>query len=425
VAPLDVLIPSEQAETGQSVPDASFSELSFFHASEGKPLATPWQVAMTRADYMAQFDLPKGMLLDCACGSGIQLAAYASRLKQPALGVELEHNRAVASSLNLNTVARHYASFDQGWHRRSLVVSGDGTASEDIASKLGLENNSIAVLMLDPARPRNSRTHDLDEMQPNLPSVFKAWKPFLASTNRGPCIVLDLSPRLTKELRDGIESIVDLFWPGIERTWTWMSRGGGRVDRLELWLGGVATTDIRKRFVRLSRTFGGEDTVIEQNESEETKRIGLQTARRNEWVTILDAALVESGLVDTWLREQLSTASDVRWAEASPRRPRIHHNGPLKDNAHPFVVASGRVVELLDVPLDEANIDSIVATAIDNDISALTIRCGVDAELQPRLQGSIDRQLRNRQGRRKAFLTRHTSSNHLLLCVQYPQNSEP
>lgn len=421
---LDVLIPSEQAEAGQSVPDASFNELSFFHASEGKPLATPWQVAMTRADYLAQFDLPNGMLLDCACGSGIQLAAYASRLKQAALGVELDRDRAIASCLNLNTIARHYASFDQGWHRRSLVVSGDGTASEDIASHIGLEANSIAVLMLDPARPRNSRTHSLDEMQPNLPSVFDAWKPYLASTSRGPCIVLDLSPRLTQELRDGVESIVDSFWPGIERTWTWMSRGGGRVDRLELWLGGVATPNISKRFVRLSRTFGGEDTIIEQHESTPSHRHGLNTPRRNEWVTILDAALVESGLVDAWLGEQLSTAEDVRWAESSPRRPRIHHNGPLKDDSHPFVVASGRVVELLDISLDEANIDSIVATALENDISAMTIRCGVDAQLQPRLQGSIDRQLRNRQGRRKAFLTRHTSSNHLLLCVQYPQKSD-
>ena len=421
---LDVLIPSEQAEAGQSVPDASFNELSFFHASEGKPLATPWQVAMTRADYLAQFDLPNGMLLDCACGSGIQLAAYASRLKQAALGVELDRNRAIASCLNLNTIARHYASFDQGWHRRSLVVSGDGTASEDIASQIGLEANSIAVLMLDPARPRNSRTHSLDEMQPNLPSVFDAWKPYLASTSRGPCIVIDLSPRLTQELRDGVESIVDSFWPGIERTWTWMSRGGGRVDRLELWLGGVATPNISKRFVRLSRTFGGGDTIFEQHESTQSHRHGLNTPRRNEWVTILDAALVESGLVDVWLSEQLSTAEDVRWAESSPRRPRIHHNGPLKDDSHPFVVASGRVVELLDMALDEANIDSIVATALENDISAMTIRCGVDAQLQPRLQGSIDRQLRNRQGRRKAFLTRHTSSNHLLLCVQYPQKSD-
>ncbi len=304
------------------------------------------------------------------------------------------------------------------------MVAGDGTASGDIASKVGFETNGIAVLMLDPARPRNSRTHSLDEMQPNLSSVFAAWKPYLATTNRGPCIVLDLSPRLTQELRDEVESIVDSFWPGIERTWAWMSRGGGRVDRLELWLGGVATPNISKRFVRLSRTFGGEDSIIEQHESEQSPRHGLNTPRRNEWVTILDAALVESGLVDAWLGEQLSTVEDVRWAESSPRRPRIHHNGPLKDDSHPFVVASGRVVELLDISLDEANIDSIVATALENDISAMTIRCGVDAQLQPRLQGSIDRQLRNRQGRRKAFLTRHTSSNHLLLCVQYSSNTD-
>ena len=106
-------------------------------------------------------------------------------------------------------------------------------------------------------------------------------------------------------------------------------------------------------------------------ESEQTKRIGLQTARRNEWVTILDAALVESGLVDAWLNQQLSQVADIRWASSSPRRPRIHHNGPLKEDEHPFVVASGRVVELLDVLLDETNIDTIVSAALENDISAL------------------------------------------------------
>ncbi len=421
---MELLIPSEQATTGHPVPDASLKEISFFHASEGKPLATPWQVAMTRADYMTQFELPSGMVLDCACGSGIQLAAYASRLKRPALGIELDHDRAIATCLNLNTIARRFSTYGQGWHRRSIVVAGDGTASEEISLIAGFENNSIALLMLDPARPRNSRTHDLDEMQPNLSSVFSAWKPYLASTEKGPCIVLDLSPRLTQELRDGVEAIVESFWPGIDKTWIWMSRGGGRVDRLELWLGGVATPDVTKRFVRLSRTFAGDDAVIEQQEITQSNRHGLQSARRNEWVTILDAALVESGLADAWLHEQLSNVSDIRWAESSPRRPRIHHNGPLKDESHPFVVASGRVVDVLDVALDEANIDAIVAVALENDISAMTIRCGVDAGLQPRLQGSIDRQMRNRQGRRKAFLTRHTTSNHLLLCVQYPQNSD-
>ena len=421
---MELLIPSEQPITGQSVPDVSLKELSLYHASEGKPLATPWQVAMTRADYIAQFDVPAGVLLDCACGSGIQLAAYASRLKRPALGVELDRDRAVASCLNLNTIAHRYASFDHGWHRRSMVVAGDGTGSNEIASIAGLEPSSVSLLMLDPARPRNSRTHGLDEMQPNLPSVFEAWKPYLSSTARGPCIVLDLSPRLTQELRKGVEKIVESFWPGVEKTWTWMSRGGGRVDRLELWLGGVSTPGVSKRFVRLSRTFGGEDTVIEQTAPIETPRHGLQSARRNEWVSILDAALVDSGLADAWLDQQLNSAADVRWAESSPRRPRIHHNGPLKEDSHPFVVASGRVVDILDVPLDMENIDAIVSTALENDVSAMTIRCGVDATLQPQLQGSIDRQLRNRQGRRKAFLTRHTTSNRLLICVEYPQNSD-
>ena len=96
----------------------------------------------------------------------------------------------------------------------------------------------------------------------------------------------------------------------------------------------------------------------------------------------------------------------------------------LKDDSHPFIVASGRVVELLDLALDEANIDSIVATALENDISAMTIRCGVDAQLQPRLQSIIDN-FETGKDAGKAFLTRHTSSNHLLLCVQYPQSLMP
>ena len=49
--------------------------LGFFHAKEGRPLATPWQVAVLRAQAVAKHRLPEGVVLDCACGSGIQLAA--------------------------------------------------------------------------------------------------------------------------------------------------------------------------------------------------------------------------------------------------------------------------------------------------------------------------------------------------------------
>ena len=97
-------------------------------------------------------------------------------------------------------------------------------------------------------------------MQPNLPSVFDAWKPYLASTSREPCIVLDLSPRLTKELRDGVESIADSSGQVLNERGRGCRAAVDELDRLELWLGGVATPNISKRFVRLSRTFGGEDT---------------------------------------------------------------------------------------------------------------------------------------------------------------------
>ena len=75
--------------------------LGFFHAKEGRPLATPWQVAVLRAQAVAKHRLPEGVVLDCACGSGIQLAAYASTLQRPVLGVELDDERAPASPLNL------------------------------------------------------------------------------------------------------------------------------------------------------------------------------------------------------------------------------------------------------------------------------------------------------------------------------------
>ena len=69
----------------------------------------------------------------------------------------------------------------------------------------------VGLLILDPARPRNSRTHGLDEMSPQLPEVFSGWKDFLSHGKNGPAIILDLSPRLIHEQRLEVESIVDEF----------------------------------------------------------------------------------------------------------------------------------------------------------------------------------------------------------------------
>ena len=88
-------------------------------------------------------------------------------------------------------------------------------------------------------------------MSPQLPEVFSGWKDFAESWKNGPAIILDLSPRLVHEQRLEVESIVDDYWPGIAKTWEWVSRGGGRVDRLTLWLGAVADQKFKRRFVRL------------------------------------------------------------------------------------------------------------------------------------------------------------------------------
>ena len=71
----------------------------FFHANEGQPLATPWQVASLRAMMLREQPLEEGWILDPACGSGIQLAAYATVLQRPVLGVELDPDRARARGL--------------------------------------------------------------------------------------------------------------------------------------------------------------------------------------------------------------------------------------------------------------------------------------------------------------------------------------
>ena len=52
-------------------------------------LATPWQVSMARASLLESSELPPGVILDPACGSGTQLAAICTTLERPGIGVEL------------------------------------------------------------------------------------------------------------------------------------------------------------------------------------------------------------------------------------------------------------------------------------------------------------------------------------------------
>ena len=74
-------------------------------------------------------------------------------------------------------------------------------------------------------------------MAPPLRPLLEAWLPHMAIDQRGPALLLDLSPRLSKKQRLEIDKILDDLAPGVDRTWEWLSQGGGRIDRLSVWVG--------------------------------------------------------------------------------------------------------------------------------------------------------------------------------------------
>ena len=208
----------------------------------------------------------------------------------------------------------------------------------------------VAFLHLDPARPRNSRTHALEEMQPSLSAVLEAWAPFFEA-DKQPALLLDLSPRLTDAQRHEVEQKVEAIWPGVQRTWEWTSRGRGRVDRLALWLGGVASAKVARRFVRVPPSLSDRPVVLETAEHPSGQEALRHPPQRGEFVSILDAALMESGLMEAWLKGVLP-GSLRRWGVVSGRRPQLHHDRmlDLKAGDQWLVQASGRVVEVMLVP---------------------------------------------------------------------------
>lgn len=398
--------------------------MEFHHAKQGRPLSTPWQVATIRSLMLTETNLADGWLLDCACGSGIQLIAHASVLNRRAVGIELDEERAMASAMNFLTVAQHQDAEGLPWYGESRILVGDGTDAAGAMEALGGHEEGIALLHLDPARPRNSRTHDLSEMQPPLDAVFRSWAPYFSEHPKGPALLLDLSPRLTETQRMEVEALVDAVWPQIERTWVWTSRGRGRVDRLALWLGAAALGPDKRRFVRVPPQLGDGALIISSTRHTPPLECLFHPPQRGEFVSILDAALIESGLAVSWLSD-VSAEVMTRWAVIEGRRPQLHHKAPLRlDKADNLLVqATGKVVELLPFDLDDATVDRVVEAALENNMASVKIRMDTPPEKQPRWQGSLDRQLARRHGTKEGFLVRHPGGDVLLLCVCHSESS--
>jgi hypothetical protein len=402
------LNPKDADLSGPTIRDSTAPEgLLFHYADEAKPLATPWQVAIERAKMVRRFQLPDGLILDPACGSGIQLAAYCAMMGRKGLGIEMDEPTAIAANSNLLRVSNH--GFNSSLIESNIRI-GDGTIGDEILE--------VGMLHLDPARPRNSRTHGLDEMAPKLPDVFSAWKNVLTTGKRGPAILLDLSPRLVEKQRAEVETIVEGFWPGIGKTWVWTSRGRGRIDRLSLWLGQLSTPGISRRFVRIPPDIKDKPVVVEGNGNEISDH--RRPPRKGEHISILDAALVESGLAVEFLNSVLPN-QDIIWSITQGRRPQIHHSGPFEfenKNQELLIQASGRIVKLVHCELSEETIPRLVEASRDYGFGKLTLRVSMNPDAQPRLQGSLDRQLISNGGSHTGFVAKQPHDSMLLLCLK-------
>ena len=120
----------------------------------------------------------------------------------------------------------------------------------------------------------------------------------------------------------------------------------------------------------------------------------------------------------SWLAS-VAPDDDGRWAFVEGRRPQLHHDRPLRLNSSDsaLVQATGKVVHLLNYRPDESTVDRLVETALEHRLGSVKLRYDLDPSLQPKLQGSLDRQLRRRHGDREGFLAQHPHGDVLMLCV--------
>ena len=190
-----------------------------------------------------------------------------------------------------------------------------------------------------------------------------------------------------------------------------------------MWIGGIANKHTARRFVRISPDLKQEPFIIEGGLTldlgEDIPESSHRMPKRGEYVTILDSALVECGLAKYWLAEQIDSEKTY-WVESTGRRPQIHHEQKLNladDSEKTLVQASGRIVEIFHQQLTPETVDDFVEQAIANDIRKITIRTPLEPSLHPKIQGSFDRQLARRSGKRDGFIIQHPNSEMSMLCV--------
>ncbi len=375
-----------------------------FHMTEDmRRLSTPWSVSKVRAEQIQATDLPAGVILDAAAGSGVQLIALTTGLKRPGLAIELDPNIGLLCAANMQITG------DESDLQRTMdrVLIGDGTDAENaiVAYWNSLREAGtrahppIGMLHLDPARPRDAQRHEIDEMEPAIGPVLRAWSNHLETGPRGPAILLDLSPRLNEDQRSLVDAVIETTFPGIPRTWEFLSQGGGRIDRLSVWIGSLSSQE-RSRCVRM-----GKKNIMAtiEGEAAESELVTLSSPPPyGAYLTIVDSALVKSGLHEAWLEQALPEGTGHSWLRLDGRRPLLISTDPLirDDEIDAFVIASGEIVQHRLTPPELHTIEQTAASSARNGVGKVTLRCSLEPDLHPTLQRRLDKAMKEFDGSR-------------------------
>ncbi len=374
-------------------------------------LLTPELVCNFRASQVPFSRIPDGFILDPAAGSGGQLAAYGKRFGVSCVGVELSPRRAVHCA---NSLAR------LGGNSTTLAICGNGLDSEGVMSIVREKMGDVraAMLHVDPARPLDAQNHSISEMEPPLRPLLEAWSDYLEDGEFGVSLLLDLSPRLAMKQRMEVEGIVRELFPDVNVMWEWLSRGGGRVDRLTIHTGGLAKEDGEVRCIRLHRD-GSFDVLSGKLESDDNDWLDTDPVI-GEILALIDPVVIQSGL-RTAYEMGADQEGEIRWVHDSDRRPMAILNEELQIDctSRAFTPIHGRVEERIEGSLDLMMVDSLASSAMKYGLSKVQIRCACDPEMHTKVVSRLYSILRDTEGE-SGFLVDAPSGNSLLLCRKIP-----
>lgn len=387
-------------------------ELRFDDDSEAfRRLLTPENVCNFRAAQVSVSRIPDGFILDPAAGSGGQLAAYGEKLRRDCVGVELSPRRAVHCANSLTRLEGGSAA---------LAICGDGLDSEGVMAlvheKIG--DVKVAMLHVDPARPLDAQNHSISEMEPPLKPLLEAWSDYLEGGEFGVSLLLDLSPRLASKQRMEVEAIVRELFPGVNVMWEWLSRGGGRVDRLTIHTGGLAHEDGEVRCIRLHRD-GSFDVLSGKMGVNDIEWLNIDPVV-GEILALIDPVVIRSGLRVAY-EIGAGQEGEVKWVHDSDRRPMAILNEGLQVGctSRAFTSIHGRVEERIKGSLNLMMVDSLAASAMRYGLSRVQIRCACDPKMHTKIVNRLDSILGDTEGE-KGFLVDAPDGDSLFLCKKMP-----